>query len=114
MSAILPPLGAVANVSIIDTTSRIGGINASHLLVPTLKGFDKMPIVPAWSFLIVSGTGEKILFDLGVPKDFENMSPVIRARLKSFGWSIEAPKSVGEILEENGVAKTEIGAVIWR
>lgn len=114
-TTILPPGGAVAHVSIIDSTSRIGRIRTQHLVIPDIQGFEYMPTLPTWSFLIKSSTGKKVLFDLGIPKDFsDGMSPAIRTHLARFGWHIEAPKNVSEILEENGVQTATIDSIIWR
>jgi hypothetical protein len=115
-STTLPaPGGAVASVSIIDSTSRIGGVKTDHLLVPKIRGFEYMPTLPTWSFLIESSSAsKKVLFDLGIPKDFDRLSPAIRTHLARFEWHIEAPKNVSEILEENGVQTSEIDSIIWR
>jgi hypothetical protein len=109
------PSGSAAKVSIMDTTSRITKIATHVLMGPEMPGFPTFPELPSWSFLIESeSTGQKALFDLGIPPDWRNFAPAIVDRLKEFGWDIEAHKHVAEILEENGVKKDSIGAVIWR
>ncbi len=107
------PPGAVADVSIIDTTTRIRGIAADYLMEPSVPGFKVMPEIPAWSFLIESNN-KKALFDLGVPKDWKSFSPEIIKHLTKSGWEVEVKKDTAEILKENGRSPDEIGSIIWR
>ncbi|KAJ3170941.1 hypothetical protein HDU87_008643 [Geranomyces variabilis] len=67
--------------------------------------------VPAFSFLVENPrTGKKVLFDLGVRKDWENFPPKVVARLKAAGAKISVEKNVAEIL---GDLKNEIDEIIW-
>ncbi|KAL2216617.1 beta-lactamase-like protein [Thermoascus aurantiacus ATCC 26904] len=108
----IPP-GATANVKIIDTTSRISKLETSYFMRPPLAGMEYMPTLPAWSFLIESPSGRKILFDLGAPKDWEHLAPVTSERLKRLGWDIKVEKNVVEILEEHGVRGADVESMIW-
>jgi hypothetical protein len=87
----------------------------SQLMEPPVPGFEYMPDVPSWSFLVESSTtGKKALFDLGVPPDWETFSPIVSDQLKERGWEIYAEKHTSQILEENGVDLKEIGSIVWR
>jgi hypothetical protein len=108
------PAGAVADVSIVDTTSRIRGIAADYLMEPAVEGFDTMPEIPAWSFLVESPGGKKALFDLGVPKDWRSFSPEIQKHLETSGWEVEVTKDTADILTEHGRDLHEVGSIIWR
>ncbi|KAL9612333.1 MAG: hypothetical protein Q9167_003066 [Letrouitia subvulpina] len=69
---------------------------------------------PAYSFLIEHpGDGRKLLFDLGVRKDWENLSPSIVKHIKAWNAKVSVEKGVAEILEEGGVNPQEIEAIIW-
>ena len=82
---------------------------------PPISGFEYMPDLPSWSFLIESGvTGKKALFDLGIPPDWENFAPAVTSSLKSRGWEIHAEKHTSQVLKENGVDLKEISAIVWR
>ncbi|OAP59117.1 hypothetical protein AYL99_06415 [Fonsecaea erecta] len=108
------PSGATATVSIIDTTTRIGRIPVSYLMAPPLEGFEHMPEIPSWSFLVeTTTTGKKALFDLGVPPDWENFAPAVYEALKPRGWEIYAEKHTSQVLEENGVDLKGIGSIVW-
>ena len=114
-----PPLNisdskSVVNVHIINSTSRIKGIPFSVFTTPHYKGLDYLD-VPAFSFLIEhQPSGRKLLFDLGVRKDWENLPATIVKRIKDGGWTVTVEKGIAEILQEGGVAPKDIEAIIWR
>ena len=108
------PFGAVARVSIIDSTLRLGGLPVSYLMTPPVDGLIDMPTIPTWSFLVESPSGKRALFDLGVPPDLETFAPVVANKLKASGWDIKAEKHVADILKENNVEPSSINSVIWR
>lgn len=68
---------------------------------------------PAYSFLIEHPSGRRLIFDLGVRKDWENQAPSVVNRLKDVGWGINVEKDVFDILEENGGTPERIEAIIW-
>lgn len=109
----IPP-GAIANVSIIDTTFRVADIPTIALMKPDLPGFETLPAVPTWSWLIESNDGRKALFDLGVPKDREkSYSPALNARIPDVA-NITVEREVADTLREAGFELEEIDSIIWR
>lgn len=70
---------------------------------------------PSFSFLVEHPTGRKVVFDLGVRKDYHNMAPIWLRRMASLGEAatIHVKQGVREILEEHGVSGSDIEAVIW-
>lgn len=81
---------------------------------PPMEGMLHMPPMPAWSFLIEHPSGQKLLFDLGVPKDWRSFSPFVVELLEAAGWDIKVEEEVIDILEKNGVAADDISGIIWR
>lgn len=108
------PPGAVAKVSIIDSTARLGNLRASHLCKPPIEGFETLQTMPTWSFLIESPSGKKALFDLGVHVDLTNYIPRIQSYIKEYNWKIESKEPVADIIRRQGVDPKEIHSVIWR
>jgi hypothetical protein len=109
------PRGSVSTVKIVDTTTRISNLPVSYLMAPAVEGFERLPEFPSWAFLVENPrSGEKLLFDLGVPKDWENFAPVVANRLKGLDWVIEAEKNVVDVLGENGVTAGEVTSLVWR
>lgn len=111
---IVPAGTQTVQVRIIDSTTRIGKLPANFLMKPPVHGLQYMPVLPAWSFLIEHASGRKVLFDLGVPKDYYAFSPTVTKHLERQGWEVSVDKDVIDILEENGLAPCQISSIIWR
>lgn len=109
------PRGAVAKVSIIDSTVRIGpGAPAAGFVTPKLEGFDELPTLPALSFLIESPSGKKAVFDLAVPLDpLNSYPPAVLQQVEGSGFAFNIEKDVAGILKDGGVNLTSINSVIW-
>lgn len=109
----IPP-GALASVSIIDTTFRVSNIPTIKLMKPSLAGFETLPTVPTWSWLIENQDGRKAIFDLGVPKDRQkSYAPALNARIPESA-NIAVEHEVAETLTNNGVDLADIESIIWR
>lgn len=69
----------------------------------------------AFAFLVENPrTGQKLVFDLGVRKDWENLARPMVEGLLAMGFRLHVEKGVSEILQEGHVALEDINAVIWR
>lgn len=109
----IPPSSNIVEVSIIDTTSSILGVEAWKFLEPPIKGHDYLA-TPAFSFLVRNARlDHSIVFDLGIRHDWWNYSPFLQQRFKNGGYSISVEKSVRTILEHHGVDASRIEAVVW-
>ena len=109
----IPQSNVVITTKIIDLTT-ISGSSANNLYFPPIEGVEHLRPVPSLSFLLEHPSGQKLLFDLGVPKDITVLGPEVADRLKKVGHRIEVEKDVVEVLEENAIQRDEINAVIWR
>ena len=110
----IPDSKSTVNVYIINTTAHIQGIPSSHFFDPEIKGFDVLDC-PALSFLIENpANGRKLLWDLGVRRDWQNLAPRIVKRINDGGWTVTVEKDVAEILKEGGVKPEDIDSIIWR
>ena len=70
--------------------------------------------VPCYSFLIHHvPSNRRVLFDLGVRKDWENGPANLVTRLKERGFGVEIEDNVVDILAKNDVDPASIEAVIW-
>lgn len=106
------PPGETVRVCVVDTTSRIGKVPTGALVEPSIFGYTHLDDCPSWSFLIQHElSGKKVLFDLGVPQDWKQMSPTVTIDPK---WHVEVVKDTSEILEENGISPEQINSIIWR
>lgn len=108
------PSGQVAKVSIIDSSTRLSNLAASHLCTPPVEGFETLQSLPTWSFLVESPSGKKALFDLGVHVDLTKYIPRTQNNIKKNGWKVETKEHVADIIRRHGVDPKEINSVIWR
>ena len=109
----IPESSSTVDISIIDTTSRIR-LPSSSLFQPSIKGNETLD-APAYSFLIEHpANGRKLLFDLGLRKDWQNLAPAFSDMVKEGHGTVQIEKNVAEILVEGGVKLEDIEALIWR
>jgi len=90
------------------------GMPSNFFFEPEIKGFDTLDPT-AFSFLIEHpASSRKLLWDLGVRKDWQDLAPGIAKAIKDRGWKVTVEKGVAEILEEGGVKPKDINSIIWR
>jgi hypothetical protein len=109
----IPESQVSVTVRILDTGAR-ASVAAAVFLDPVILGHELLANSPAYPFLIEHESGFKVLFDLGFRKDWQNYAPTLLKMFDSASITIEAEKDVVDVLEEGGVRKEEINAVIWR
>ncbi|OBT97313.1 hypothetical protein VE01_04732 [Pseudogymnoascus verrucosus] len=89
----VPDSTSVVNVRIIDSTSSID-VHMEGMVSHAIKGHSRFEC-PAYSFLIEHpSSGRKVLFDLGVRKDFHNLAPPITNWLTESGTICSVEKDV--------------------
>ena len=109
----IPPSSTSINVKIIDVCT-IGDVQTKALFTPPVPGFDKYDGAPSFVFLLEHPSGQKLLFDLGIRKDWENLDSAIVERLKQGDYRVDVEKGIAEFLDEAGIGKENINAIIWR
>ena len=109
----VPPSSTSVTVKIIDV-STISNVPADALFTPPVPGIKYVSPAPSFCFLIEHPSGQKVLYDLGIRKDWENLAPAIVSRFKKVGHQPSVEKNISELLDESGIGKEKINAVIWR
>ena len=108
----LPSSPNIVKVRIIDTTTSIR-CKADYFLSPIVGGMSDL-LCNAFAFLVENPrTGEKVIFDLGVRKDWENMAAPMVERLRQT-FDIHVMKGVADILKDEDLNLEEINSIIWR
>ncbi|KAL6415844.1 metallo-beta-lactamase superfamily protein [Ilyonectria robusta] len=107
----IPASSATVQVRVIDSTSDIYGPMNTMIDSP-IKGHEFIQC-PSFSFLVEHVSGRKVLFDLGLRKDWDNLAPVVVSHLKKDGWKLSVEKGVHEVLEDHGVDRSDVEAIIW-
>ncbi|KAI0020989.1 beta-lactamase-like protein [Xylariomycetidae sp. FL0641] len=111
----IPASASTVNVSIINTTGTIRGIDTCRFLWPPIAGHEYLA-APCYAFLIQHPALDRTLvFDLGIRKDWWNWPPPLLARVRASGYAVDVPKHVREILDEHGdvVDTAAVEAVVW-
>ncbi|RMZ13014.1 hypothetical protein D0862_02477 [Hortaea werneckii] len=83
-------------------------------MTPPVPGLESFPTSPSLSFLLEHPTGRRIVWDLGIREDHHNYSPSIAQYLPTTKYNIQVKGSVADILEDHGVNRNSIEAVVWR
>ncbi|EED21032.1 conserved hypothetical protein [Talaromyces stipitatus ATCC 10500] len=84
----------------------------SRFAKPTILGLKTLDKVPSFSYFVGHPSGKRILFDLEVRKDWDNLSPVVADRMREAGWTAEVKKDVPEDFEENNIVLEGINSVV--
>lgn len=109
----IPKSSTSVSVKILDL-STIHKLPVNHLYAPPIPGIEYLDSAPSFSFLIEHDSGEKVLFDLGIPKDLSALGPQVAETLKESGYVIDVEQDVAEALESQGIKRGDVNAVIWR
>lgn len=106
------PRGATAKVSVIDNTF-LYDIPVDNYIQPIVPGYETFSL-PAYVFLVENSEGRKVLFDLALRKDWENLTPEALHEIESDHIKIKVEKDVIDILREGGIEGEGIEAVVFR
>ncbi|KAK4210092.1 hypothetical protein QBC37DRAFT_442933 [Rhypophila decipiens] len=109
--AVLPSGEHTVSVKMIDPT-RFGPADMSRFMGPMVENLGRPDMGCSLSFLIEHASGRKLVFDLGIRKDPENLAPKISSYLPSTGYTIKS-HNVVDILEDGGIRGEDVEAVIW-
>ena len=107
----IPASSSAVQVFVIDTTAKLH-IQSTIMFKPEIADMGEI-VVPCFAFLISHSSGRKILFDLGIRKDWENSAPLMIKYLQMANMTTNVTKDVADILKENGHKTEEIEAIVW-
>lgn len=110
-STIAPP-GSVAKVSIINTCF-LRDIPIENFMQPVVPGHEQLN-VPSYAFFIENDRGRRVLFDLGLRKDWQNLTPSVLAGIESVQVRVVLEDDVVDSLKREGIQPSSIEAVVLR
>ncbi|EKV11622.1 hypothetical protein PDIP_55720 [Penicillium digitatum Pd1] len=87
---------------------------AELFLSPNIQGHERLRI-PSYSFFINHPSKGRVLFDLSLRKDFQNLAPVTVNRINNprLEWKVSVPQDVPDTLIANGIELHEIKSIFW-
>ena len=109
----IPSGEALQAVKLINPVN-FGPAILERFMAPPVAGLQTFKTSPSLSFLLEHKSGRKLVFDLGIRKDYENYAPSIVKYLPTTKYNIEVAGNVADILQEHNISLEDIGAVIWR
>ncbi|KAJ7275095.1 beta-lactamase-like protein [Mycena rebaudengoi] len=113
----IPASAAIVTLKAFDVAADPNrtSLPASAFLQPVLPGHENLSC-PIYAFLVEHGTGataQRIMFDLGVRKDLENLAPRLAAVFKSGIAAMPVDKDIVEQLTAGDISLETIETVIW-
>jgi hypothetical protein len=112
----IPPSNHIVNVKMISAFTTLFETSMFFGPDPDLPHASMTPLA-GYAFLLEHpDSGRRVLFDLGIRKDVENLSPFIRNTFGGLNGALpgSAEKDVPDQLVEGNVTLESIDTVIWR
>lgn len=109
----LPPGKETISVKMINPVN-FGPSVIKRFMTPPVPGLETFKSAPSLSFVLEHPSGRKLVWDLGIRKDYGNYAPRIATYIPTTNYDIQCEKNVIDILQEHGVEGKDIEAVIWR
>ncbi len=111
----VPPGQAISAVKLINAVN-FGPSVMKGLMGPPIPHVTSLGSVnsPSFSFFIEHSSGRRLVWDLGIRKDWQNYAPVLAKYIPTRNYTFEVTQNVIDILEETGIRGESIEAVIWR
>lgn len=103
----LPESDATVRVRLVDTTG-VMVVKAKSFIEPVQPGHELLSLYVA-AFLIEHPTsGRKVMFDLGVRKEYWKLPAAMQKRLGHVIQALRVDQDTTEILQQNGIALSDI------
>jgi len=107
------PAGECISVKLINAVN-FGPAILDRFMAPPVPGLDRFKDCPSFSFLLEHPSGRKLVWDLGIRKDYNNYAPTIRDYLPTTNYTIDVQFDVVDVLKQHGIRGSDIEGVIWR
>ncbi|POR32500.1 Uncharacterized protein TPAR_07279 [Tolypocladium paradoxum] len=103
---------ATVRVRMVDT-SGVMVVNAKPFIEPVQKGHEFLNLYVAAFLLDHAASGRKVMFDLGIRKEYWKLPAALQKRLGFVIPALRVDKDTTEILQEKDIALDQISCVIW-
>lgn len=109
----IPPGEQIVEVKLINSVN-FGPAQIHRFMAPPVPGLETFSTSLSLCFLLEHSSGRKLVWDLGIRKDYGNYSPKIAEYIPTTKYNIQVEHNVADILQQHGVDLHHIEAVIWR
>lgn len=107
------PHGTTAVKVCLINPVNFGPAQIHRFMAPPVPGLETLKSSPSHSFLVEHPSGRKIVFDLGIRKDYLNYSNAIAEYIPTTNYDIQVSQNVADILQENEIDLSSIEAIVW-
>ncbi|KAJ7642703.1 beta-lactamase-like protein [Mycena polygramma] len=109
----IPRSNATVEVRVFNVANGTLVNDAHEFFLPDLLGYESA-VFPMFSFLVEHKASQKrLLFNLGIRKDPQNLVPSLAGLYTSGGHQLEPHKDIVDLLQDGGIPLASIDAVIW-
>ena len=108
----IPQSNSTVRLRAIDAKTSMS-VHSRRFLEPQIAGFDTLNLTSVCFLIDNHNLNQRILFDCGARKDFENYSPTTKARLNAIVKGIKIEADVNDILVDAGIHLDSLDSMIW-
>ncbi|KAK7025221.1 Metallo-beta-lactamase superfamily protein [Favolaschia claudopus] len=109
----IPPSSATVDVRVFNVVN-VTLVNAAHTFIAPVVPTHEDINLPVFSFLVEhKNSNKRLMFDLGIRKDTENLAPSLQGLFTSGTVQGEQPFDITELLQAGGIPLESIDSVIW-
>lgn len=108
------PEGSTALTVKLIAAVNFGPATMNRFVEPPVPYLEKKRASPSLSFLLEHPSGQNLVWDLGIRKDYDNYAPSIANYIPTCNYDIQVTKNVADVLEDQGIKLDSINAIIWR
>ena len=109
-SLTIPAADETVRVRMVDTTAAMV-VNSKSFIEPVQEGHERLNL-PVAAFLVEHrASGKKVMFDLGVRKDYWALPAMLQKRLGTVIPALRIDRDATEILQDNGIALDQISTL---
>ncbi|KAM0288458.1 hypothetical protein ACHAO9_007104 [Fusarium lateritium] len=110
----IPRSKNTVDVSIMDTKAYVGPLGVEFFLKPGPVGAHKTCGAAFYCFYIHhKPSNTRLIYDLALRKDVENLSPSIRKSIEQGGWTVDVPTDIPDMLKSNNIPLESINSIVW-
>jgi glyoxylase-like metal-dependent hydrolase (beta-lactamase superfamily II) len=108
----IPQSNSTVRLRAIDAKTSMS-VHSRRFIKPEIAGFDTLNLTSVCFLIDNHNLNQRILFDCGARKDFENYSPTTKARLNAIIKGIKIEADVNDILVDAGIHLDSLDSMIW-
>lgn len=112
-TAFQPPPGSTTITVKLINPVNFGPSILNRFMAPPVPHLETFKDCPSLSFLLEHPSGRRLIWDLGIRKDYQNYAPSIANYIPTTNYTFDVTQNVADILIEGGINLSSVEAIIW-